>query len=73
MTRVGRKGTWGKQQHQQVRVLEHNQLGWLCFQLAAGTRDAAHARTTVEAALARSGEVIAPAMEATELSVSGVR
>ena len=31
------------------------------------------ARTTFEAAIARSGEVIAPAMEATELSVSGVR
>ena len=30
------------------------------------------ARTTFEAAIARSGEVVAPAMEATELSVSGV-
>ena len=30
------------------------------------------ARTTFEAAIADTGEVIAPAMEATELSVSGV-
>ena len=31
------------------------------------------ARTTFEAAIADTGEVIAPAMEATELSVSGGR
>ena len=31
------------------------------------------ARATFEAAIADTGEVIAPAMEATELSVSGVR